>query len=113
MNLAIGLLSLLVIGVAGATALVWQRGRQARQAIRLDLHDRQLALDRRCDALGTRLDRLELGLRLGRLNKQVALARDRGLLSHAAANRLDTLVLDWHAEGLENHADGYADARNA
>lgn len=105
MTLATLFLLLLVIGVASATVLVWQRGRQARQAIRIDLHDRQMALDRRCDALGAHIDRLDVGLRLARLSKQVALARDRGLLSHVAANRLDGLVLGWRAEGLDHHAD--------
>jgi|GEM_PF-6486155 len=98
MTLAAFLAALFATAVAGGLFTIWHRARGARRALSLALHERSLGLDRRADALGARIEHLELGLALARLAEKTALARRRGLLSASAANRIETLVLAWQGE---------------
>ncbi|RMH22766.1 MAG: hypothetical protein D6696_02540 [Acidobacteria bacterium] len=96
---ALALLIAAVALLAAGTALALVcRVRRGQGELQRTIHDRALALDRRCDALERGLDRLAVEQRLDHLAALVGHARRRGLLTDAAAGELEGYVLGLRRE---------------
>lgn len=91
-------LGLLGIQVLLSTAIL--RARRARRELAEESHDRALALDRRCDSLQKQIDKLtaernraDAAVLIDYLTALVTRARRKNIVSTAAADRLDDVVL--------------------
>ncbi len=71
-----------------------QRGRRAQREFAEEVHARALAYDQRCDALQSQIDRLTLDRSVSHVAALATRARQTGVLSIAAADRLDDAVFD-------------------
>ncbi len=91
-------LSLVTLALAAGLLVLLRRARQARGELAQSLHDKALALDRRCDVLQRQLDALTLHQGFDRLQRLVSVSERQGRLDAGAARRLERYVLDLHDE---------------
>jgi len=96
-------LFLLTFALAGLAAIFVVRDRQAsraRQELAVDLHDKALGLDRRCDYVQEQLYLLEERQRIDHLFHLVSYGESTGRLSGEAAGRLRGSILELRSESL-------------
>lgn len=92
------ILALALLALAATTAFYLHRASRARREIDVRLHDRALALDRRCDALEVELRRLAERQRVDHLFVLLAQNEAEGRLAPAAASKLRRYALALAAE---------------
>ncbi len=99
-------LSLVTLAVAAGLAVFLRRARRARGELAQSLHDKAIALDRRCDALQRQLDRLVMGQRIDHLLDLVRVSERMERLDAAAARRLERFALDLRQEARQAAENG-------
>ena len=93
-------LSVLALALGVFVAFRQRRAGRERAVLGRDLHDRALALDRRCDVLQRQLDAVELRQRIDHLQELVAAGERTGRLDAESARRLRSFALDLRGESL-------------
>jgi len=76
------------------------RASRARRSLAVNIHDRALALDRRCDVLGAAIASIAQRQRLDHVFYLIACGESEGRLAPAVAHRLRRYALDLLAETL-------------
>lgn len=85
----------------GAAIFLWRRARAARQQLAVEIHDKALAFDQRCDHLQAQLDTLALQQRVGYLAWLLERAHREGVLPDTAAARLRRYISELHMAAAE------------
>ena len=86
-------------GLAMVGWLAFSRARDGRRELARRLHDGQLALDRRCDALQAQLDAIVHRQRVDHMLHLVGHGEADGVLAPAVARRLRRYIFDLRREG--------------
>ncbi len=94
------LLALALAGLAGFVVLRDRRASHARHELAVDVHDKALGLDRRCDYIQEQLYLLEERQRIDHIFHLVSYGESTGRLSHEAAGRLRGSILELRSESL-------------
>ncbi len=96
-------LSLVTLAIAAGLAILLRRAHRARGELAQRLHDKAIALDRRCDALQRQLDNLAMGQRIDHL---LDLVRASERLDATAARRLERFALELREEARQAAENG-------
>ncbi len=91
-------LATLLATLAGGTWLFWRRARRARHELAVDLHDKALALDRRCDVLQDQIAAVQEAQRIAHLFDLVAWGEAEGRFDAELAHRLRRYALQLRGE---------------
>ena len=98
MSQAALLLALLSLAMALGLLVLARRASRARRELAESIHDRALALDKRCDALRHELDALTRRHRADHLLDLVGLCERRGRLDGERARRLERYAYELREE---------------
>ncbi len=94
------LLAILLLAVAGGMWIFLRRARRGRRQLAIDLHDKALALDRRCDVLRDQIETLDEGQRIAHLFDLVAWGEAEGRFDSEVARSLRRYALQLRGESL-------------
>ncbi len=94
------LLSLALVGLAGFVVWRDRQSSRARHELAVDIHDKALGLDQRCDYLQKQLYLLEERQRIDHLFHLVSYGESTDRLSHEVAGRLRGSILELRSESL-------------
>ena len=97
-------LSLVTLTVAAGLLVLARRASRARRELAQSIHDRALALDRRCDALQRGLDGLARRQRVDHLLDLVSLCERGGRLDGERARRLERYAFELREEARQDAA---------
>ena len=111
--LAFTLITALALGLG--LWLVHMRGKDGRQRLAQESHDRSLALDRRCDAIDARLEELRRLQVVDQLAQLIDRGEREGRWQSATGDALRDYVRELQAEtmGLRDASDGLASPADA
>lgn len=99
-SLQLFVLTAALLAFAALVLFFLRRARRARRSLAVNIHDRALALDRRCDVLGEAIESLTLRQRIDHLFDLIACGESEGRLDPAVARRLRRCALELRAESL-------------
>ncbi len=99
-SLQILVLAAALLAFAALVLVFLNRARRARRSLAVNIHDRALALDRRCDVLGEAIESLTQCQRIDHVFDLIACGESEGRLDPAVARRLRRYALELRAESL-------------
>ncbi|MBZ0111321.1 MAG: hypothetical protein K8J08_02560 [Thermoanaerobaculia bacterium] len=91
-----------VAGLAGVCYRLFARAGAARHALALDLHEKALRIDQRCDYQQREIDRLARRQRIAYLSQLVEFGAHRGDLPERTLPDLRQSVMDLYEESFES-----------
>ena len=107
MTAAVALVSsLAALAISSGLLVLSRRASRARRELAESLHDRALALDRRCDVLQRQVDAGALRQRIDHLLQLVSLCERQERLDSEVARRLELFVLGLHDEARQAPGGG-------
>jgi hypothetical protein len=99
-SLQLIVLAAALLGFAALVLVFLRRASRARRELAVNIHDRALALDQRCDVLQAAIDTLAQGQRIDHLFDLIAWGEAEGRLAPETARRLRRQAAALRAESL-------------
>lgn len=99
-SLQILVLAVALLAFAALVLIFLRRASRARRSLAVNIHDRALALDRRCDVLREAIEAVTLRQRIDHLFALITCGESEGRLDPAVARRLRRYALELRAESL-------------